>query len=293
MPKGIMMRKSFFLSTTFAALLGFSQWASAAVMAQQCNGCTEGQYNSLATSLAMAAGQATGQRYIYDLTNGNLRAFDIEREPNGAGGFMYFAVPRDLTSDQVGAFADLKSSIAENGGSSTFHFSIDAATMSGFPYPNISGFDFASSNMYRDNIAYWIPNGAGSAFANNVTLSINGLIDALSKVILDGTPFNFTVTITFVDGSKTVYTYQANSAKAVLIDLHDVNGNVIPLTAEEGAPNNYHFPHGGGEAMAGFLEGYLQYEITGNICVNGTLACVISGSGENTIRTCQWFSCNP
>ncbi|WP_395620828.1 hypothetical protein [Dokdonella sp.] len=273
-------------------LAGFTKLSHAAILAERCNGCSESQYQAFAANRAMAAGQAAGQRYVYDLANGNLRAFDIEREPNGSGGYLYFANPRELTGAQISAFNTIKSAVVANDGSSTFHYDISASTFSGFPYPTISGFDFAQSNAYRNNISAWLPGGSGSAPVDNLAQTVSAILNAAALVVLQESPITFTVTITFADGSKATYTFAAHSEFAQLIRLVDINGNTIPMTVQEAAPNTYNFPNGGGAQMADHLGNFLRIDFRGNICINGRLACVgwIDTDGAER-RACEWYPC--
>lgn len=275
-----------------AALLTTSTAAHAselAAWAKGCNDCSESQYASLADALALKAGRADGQILVYDLANENLRAFDVEREPNGAGGFEYRTSPKPPGAAQLEAFHVQAAAIRQNGGTSAFVAEANSG-MQGFPVPHATGIEFARAGYYRNDVSDWLASDrfASVAQVKNISQPLAELVAAARKILLIDDVPSFTTTVKLDDGAKAIYTHQINAPVASLVSLQDRNGNTIPMKASEAAPNRYHFPQGGGEAMAGFLHEQFGFEIRGGACKQGVLACPVGGSA----RSCTWTDCS-
>jgi hypothetical protein len=148
------MRERFFsLAVGLLGIAGIATSAHAQGIIQQCNGCTERQYESLATSLGV------GNHLIGDFTNNVFNGYHVTREPNGGGRYIYEVDPLDITSAQQEAFSDYRKLIVDYHASSIV-LSVPTPRPSGYPtgLDDVSAIDWAGITNYQNSMTVWFVN---------------------------------------------------------------------------------------------------------------------------------------
>ncbi|MGH8041334.1 MAG: hypothetical protein ACREPN_04745 [Rudaea sp.] len=265
--------------------LAWANVASARVTANACNGCTDAQYEAMASSIAQNA-RSIRTQYVYDLTNAKLKAYQITREPV-YGGYTYYADEIDPAPATLQAFQVYEQALADNNYRPTV-FATRNQTDSGFPDPTVSTLGVAAIGAYQYDIGAWVVSGNYTPIATDAALTAAGLADALASIVLKQNLLVVNVTVNMIDGGILTFVYDGTQKNAQITEARDANHNRIPLTVGQ-VPGTYIFKNGTGDKFAGFIHTY--YPDVGfdnyQVCKNGTLACTKSAAGSS----CEWFSC--
>jgi hypothetical protein len=295
------------LNRVLALALAFVSFASSAQMtasvesyalqngvpvAVECNDCSSNQlYNA-----AIAAG-LVGTHYFYDLTLGQITAWQTTREPSGRGGYIYDANQVSVPAAIASAFAILKNGVAKYGRTamnSTVTINLNSK-MPGFPSRDSSAiaYNVADTTALQNDIGDWILTGGVQAFTTplltGLAQSAFGLLGTTSTIIFKNDAVSATINVTLKDGSVITFSWTAGS-NPKFTGGRDKDNNTIPLTLAQ-VPGNYLFNND-----PGGLAAFEQYLLTlGVPVVNGsdfgpipsvTVECLpkSGGSTQSTIQ---------
>lgn len=251
--------------------------ARAVVVANECNNCSNVQLYNQAISLG------TGNHYLYDLTQGQITAWQVSREPNGHGGYLYDALELSVDSAYVAAFNKLKTAVTTYGRhtvDSTVTVNLNNGTP-GFPQAlsNVTAYGVASTSAYRNSITDWLYNlPGGTPGLNALAQSVVGLLGTASTILFKNDAASATINITLTDGSRVTFSWDAGS-EPKFTSARDKNNNSIPLTLNQ-VGGNYLF-NGNSNGLPDFVQ-YLQSLgvpiVNGSITAVGTVTvhCILS-----------------
>jgi len=242
------------------------------------------QYETLAYNNAVAAHQATGYQYVYDMTYGNLRRFAVEREPAGGGTYTYTVYQVPLAAGEQAAFDLEKDAIAANGGHSLFYGFLNQ-NGSGFPVPTGNTETVVNTSASRNQIAAYIAGVSGNVWLDAGLFSLSSIVNATVAILLRSDIISCIVTVYMNDGGQMTFQWTAGAATATFISAVDADMNDIPLTIDH-VPGQYTFSHDNGPAFISYLNN--KYALNLSVCLNGTLAC--SGDGHQNY-SCTWTHC--
>lgn len=286
----MVLSKQFFFAS-LCAMVGSSASANAAVIANACNNCNEAQYEGVAIQTAQSMNQGQGYQYVYDLAHGVLVKYAVEREPK-YGGWTYTVTPTAPSANEANAFSASAKALRANGGSSTFFWHVNQSDP-GFPVPNASVYDVLWTSAYVNGIGNFVSGATNFPVLDDIGMTLAGLFGDASVVTLKQNIFSVTITVVMNSGAKIELRWQAGELQYQVVSAQDANGNTIPLTVS-GLNGRYVFPRGGGDKFSQYLGDRFGNSISlpGNVCVNGTLACVSAGDPKSKVVTsCQWVSC--
>ena len=220
---------------------------------QQCNGCTENQYDSLAKSLGL------GNHLIGDFTKNAIYGYHVMREPNGKGGYIYETDPLDVTSGQLSAFGEYRKLIVDYHASAIM-VNIPNPRPSGFPAgaDGVSAVNWAGFRNYQSSMAAWFSNlqqqlvdvswlpGAGSValLAMQSGVTVNGYASVIN--------FQFQTT------AGAIVTLQWSDGKTTLISVIDQYGNHVPIRNFDG-PTNFNGDYLFSDTNPGHSQSLLDY----------------------------------
>lgn len=210
------------------ALTGFTVAATSAnaqYVMQQCNSCTEQQYESLAKSLGL------GNHLIADFPNNVLHGYHITREPSGkGGGYIYEVDPLTTTELQQDAFNAYHTLIVTNH-SSAISVTVPTPRPAGFPVATDAGsaIDWATQTSYQALISNWLGDLQERLIDDNW---LSGTASAALFVMQSGIIVNnyksaLEVRILTKNGSKIALKW--DDGTLVLLSVVDQYGNMIPI----------------------------------------------------------------
>jgi len=264
--------------------LASTSLAGAAIHPTRCNSCTEAQYQTTAYNDAVAAHQATGYTYVYDMNFNHFRKYAVEREPAGNGTYTYTVYPVTPTVTESNNFATYRAEIVANGGSSTF-FGISHNSDSGFPIHNVTSEDVVWTSSYRNQIASYLTTPGSDVALNAGALTLDAVFNLVAYIVLKNDAISVTTTVYMDDGGQLVFQWTVGQLVATLTSAMDADMNDIPLDKGH-VPGQYIFNHNEGPNFVNYLNARWGSNIP--VCVNGTLAC--TGDG-NTNFSCAWVHC--
>jgi hypothetical protein len=210
------------------AFLGATS-AVAAAEAVECNSCTGAQlYNR-------ALNSGVGAHLFYDLTLGQISAWQTTREPAPGGKYLYGTEEISVPVIYQTIFNNLKTAVKVYGRAavdSTITIN-PSSSWPGFPerFANYNGYQVALTGAAQNEIGRWLENfnsSAYSSFFSALEKSIEGLEAAALTLVFNHDVFSITYNVTLKDGSVVTFDWKAGES-AKMTKAVDKNLNPIPL----------------------------------------------------------------
>lgn len=262
---------SLLVSTAFAA----PARAQGDIVATRCNACSDMQFEQ------MAIGAGNGKRWLYDFAGGELRAYQVGREPNGSGGFFYEAISLPVEAVYRTLF-DRALAVYRSHGSLS---KSAVVTLVGAPgvgsQADASVFTLFNSPGGMTTFGLWLAQYLGQNIDVAPPASeIQALSVANPKIEFTGDKTRLKVTVIFKDGraefelnhDEKKYNYLPGTA-------FDERNARIPESASQIGTHNNPFP--GGEqssAYQGFLSLMQYWRIS--IGAGGWICETVTGGGS-------------
>ncbi|HJU38877.1 MAG TPA: hypothetical protein VJ724_04840 [Tahibacter sp.] len=269
------------LFLALAALAPAVHAQTADIRATRCNACGDMQFEQA------AIGQGVGKRWLYDFANGELRAYQVGREPNGGGGFFYEAVQLPVEAVYQTLF-DRALDVYRRNGSLAKSVTL---TLVGAPgtegHADDSVFDLFNSRSGMATFSLWL---ARYMQQQGIPVSpdaseIQALVVANPKIEFTGDKTRVRVLVVFKDGqaefdlSATEKSYGYVSGTAL-----DANNGRIPESASQLTTYNHLFPGGvQSSSYLGFLSLMQYWRVP--IGTGGWLCTEVEGGGS-VARNC-------
>ena len=220
---------------------------------QQCNGCTESQYDSLAKSFGL------GNHLIGDFTKNAIHGYHVTREPNGKGGLIYETDPVDVTSNQLSAFVQYRKLIVDYH-SSAITVTIPNPRPPGFPaaLDGISAVGWAGVPNYQNSIDAWFSNLQQQLVSTSWLpgSAAAALLVMHSGVVVNGYQASLTYQFQTTDGA--IIKLEWNDGKTKLVSVVDQYGNNVPIRNFDG-PTNFSGLYIFSELNPGYSQTLLNY----------------------------------
>lgn len=261
--------------------------ASAAVVATRCNACSPAQYYTVGVNWARTHNMARGYVFVYDVPAGQMKKYDVEREPAANGTWLYTLTEVALTSDQASAWAQAKSILQSNGGSTLFA-TVDTRTNPSLPARDATAYQIALTSAYRNDIDAYLMNGSNNIVLNNAVLTMNAIFNIASVFLLEQDIWVITVTWITIDGGKIDFQWRAGYNHSTITRMIDGDGNTIAVD-EDDIVGQYRLGTGREPHFRDYMQGRFGDDVIfgPNICNNGIMACTRAAGAYR----CQWFTC--
>lgn len=218
-------------SIAFLALALFGTAASAAEI--RCDNCSEQQYQWLAQNQgAGAAGLST--HYVYDLPQGKVRKFQVERSCEEGMVCYNETTPLPVEPEIELQMLELASYWHRTGGTMKGYVTL---TTNGSTQ-NLSAFDVAGSGAARTQLTNWLNSGPQLASLQNTLPALIGAVHQLAVTIAsmwNDSMGKTLITVVFSDGSKIQVEWESinNTMTFVEGSAEDKYGNKIPMTWDQ------------------------------------------------------------
>ena len=244
-----MSRKFISFVFLFLGLCDIAPTAYGQGIITQCNGCTTGRYDTLASSLGV------GHHLIGDFTNNVILGYHVTREPSGRGGYLYTAEPEEVSPTTQDGFLEYRKLIVDYHASSVVVV-VPTSRPAGYPTavdsvsavawartPNYTNFMNAwFTNLQTQSVATdWLPGAASVAF-----------LAMQSGVTVSGYATSITFQIQTTDGALVTLKW-TDDAKTILESVIDQYGNHVPIMKFD-RPTNF----GGNYVFSDKNPGYSQ-----------------------------------
>lgn len=268
-------------------LLFVQENAAAAVTATRCNACSATQYYTVGVNWARTHNMARGFVFVYDVPAGQMKKYEVEREPAANGTWLYTLTGVPLTSEQASAWSQAKSILQANGGSTLFA-TVDTRTNPSLPARDATAYQIALTGAYRNDIDAYLMNGSNNIVLNNAVLTMNAIFNIASVFLLEQDIWVITVTWITADGGKIDFQWRAGNNHTTITRMMDGDGNPIAVD-EDDIVGHYRLGTGHEPNFRDYMNGRFgdRVEWGTGVCTNGIMACT-RAAGQ---YRCQWFSC--
>lgn len=282
------LRQVFSTCIGLAAQLTAWEPAAAAVTATRCNACSATQYYTAGVNWAREHNMARGYVFVYDVPAGQMKKYNVEREPGAGGVWFYTLTEVALTSQQASTWAQAKQVLQSNSGS-TFFATVDARNNPSLPAHDATAYEVALTGAYRTDIDDYLMQQSSSIPLNSLGLTTTSLFNIASVFLLEQDVWTWTITWITADGGKIDFQWKAGFNHTTITRMIDADGNPIPVDEDDivgryriGAGHELGFR----DYMNGRFGGQIEWGAT-NVCTNGTFACTRAAG----VYTCEWFRC--
>lgn len=216
------------------------------VSAVRCDACTDEQFEQRAIGLGV------GNRYLYDFTGKQLRAYGVSREPAPGGRYIYEAIEQSVPAEYV-AFFNKASDYRQRYGSLKLVVTVNLPNVPG-PHGNMSVFDIYGSAAGANALGNWLANFVATQAANSdagqrmIDMKNDG-----SQVRFQEEPMSAKIFVNFKNG-RAEFELSDNGETCTLVpnSAKDVNGNPIPGSRSQFSDLPYNFP--GGSTSSNYRE---------------------------------------
>lgn len=257
-----------------ATLLALAPLLPATAATLQCEGCNFDQMYSMAVAHADATRTYTTPSYVVNVTGNQVIKFSFFRERDLIPG-QYVTIAVDQSAEPaISAFVNQLYQIKASGEAEVSNFWAD--NLPGSVYEDIT------NPTKHANLQAWLI-GTKSDLTQRFIVFLQGLNPFPG---FNPASFSLTLTIHYVDGSKSVYRYDPASktwdrTKGTERDSH---GNIVPVTLSDftsdgGGERQFNFEGGSDGDMINFLARASRFgiNITGTFAQRRFVCVTISG----------------
>lgn len=269
----------------------FVSSAHAARNAYRCNGCNGTQYWHAAT-----APQELGVRYVYDFANGNLRKYQVTREPS-ANGFAYYADPLTVIAAEQAYFDAAQLAWASNGASLKVTATLNVTPTvpgAGVVATDANAYEIVRTSAMQNDISTWIAgigvtSGYPSSFEQRVRDIIALLHTSPTNIVLeDGDLAQLTLTLVFSNNHRVTFVWKKGGGAPEMTKAVDSNNNTIPSSASSMNGRQYVFNGGGSDRGYFGVHADILGAIYESVCGGTIVACTF---GEGFVHCVDYPSC--